>query len=117
MSEEIIDLSEFMDRVQDDKELLVELLDIFMEDFEQKRKPLQEAVEKKDFEEVKNICHSLKGASGNISAKPLRETLLKIEEMGKNNDFTGVDDLLINMDKHYEDLTTRIATVKEELKS
>ena len=29
MSEEVIDVAEFMERVQDDKELLLELLDIF----------------------------------------------------------------------------------------
>ena len=33
MSEEIIDLKEVLERVQDDRELLNELLDIYQEDF------------------------------------------------------------------------------------
>jgi len=40
MSEEIIDLKDVLERVQDDKELLDELLDIYQEDFVQKRQAL-----------------------------------------------------------------------------
>ena len=44
MSEEIIDLKEVLERVQDDKELLDELFDIYQEDFVQKRQALGEAI-------------------------------------------------------------------------
>ena len=37
MAEDIIDLPDVLERVQDDKELLLELLDIFQEDFVSKR--------------------------------------------------------------------------------
>ena len=41
MSEEILDLKEVMERVQDDKELLLELFDIFITDYSEKRKLLE----------------------------------------------------------------------------
>jgi len=115
MSEEAIDLKEFLERVQDDKELLLELLDIFSADFQEKRKQMGEAVENKDFDQIKSISHSLKGASGNISAKPLREVMLQCEEIGKKDDLTGMEDVLANMDKQFEALTERIGSLKTEL--
>lgn len=115
MSQEAIDLPEFLDRVQDDKELLLELLDIFSEDYQQKRRQLGESVRSQNFEDIKNIAHSMKGASGNISAKPVREIFLTLEIMGKNNDLSGIDDLLIKLDARFEELRQRIATIKEEL--
>ena len=116
MGNESVDLNEFLERVQDDKELLLELIDIFAEDYAGKRKLLQEAVEKKDYEEIKSISHSLKGASGNISAKKLRLILLQFEEMGKAQDLTRAEDIIVALDKEYEDVSVRFESLKEELK-
>lgn len=115
MSDEILNLSEFLERVQNDNELLLELLDIFVEDFGNKRKLLAEAVEKKDHVTLREVAHSLKGAAGNISAISLRESFLKLEDMGKDNVLTNVEDLLNTIDKQFEDLTGHIVTVKEQL--
>lgn len=115
MSDQILDVPEFMERVQDDKELLLELLDIFVEDFEQKRVTLGEAITNKDFEVIGSIGHSVKGASGNISAKQLREVCIVMEEKGKSQDASGLEDLLSQMDKEYAILKERIVEVKKEL--
>ncbi len=115
MSEQAIDLEEFLERVQDDKELLLELLDIFTEDYQEKRVLLQEAVDSNNCEEVKSIAHSLKGASGNISAKALREVFIKLEIMGEGNDISAAGDLWSELDKGYEDLLACIGQLKEKL--
>jgi len=117
MSEQVLDLDEFMERVQDDKELLFELLDIFVQDFQVKREQIKEAVEKSDFEVIRSVAHSLKGASGNISAKLMRETFFDLEELGKNNDLTGTDELLSTMNQQFEALNERINQLKEEMKN
>lgn len=116
MADEILDVNEFMERVQDDKELLLELLDIFVSDYQEKEKLMKIAVSGNDHEQIKSIAHSLKGASGNISAKKLRETFMKLEELGKNNDTSGADELLSTMNQQFEELLVRIESVKEELK-
>lgn len=115
MSDEVIDVPEFMDRVQEDKDLLKELLDIFVEDFEQKRVKLSEAVKTRDFETIKSIAHSVKGASGNISAKFLRAVCAQLELQGKEHNPDGLEDLLKDLDKEYAALKARIVTLKEEL--
>ena len=116
MSDELLDLAEFKERVQDDTELLLELLDIYSSDFVEKRKLIQEAVEKKNFEQIKSVAHSLKGASGNISAKTMRECFLKLEEMGKSGNLSGAPDLLARVDAIYGDLSKRFEQLKKELK-
>lgn len=117
MSDEIIDLEEFLERVQDDKELLCELFDIFMEDYVEKRKSLEEAIGKNDFEGVRNIAHSLKGASGNISAKPLREIFMNLEDEAKGSNISNGQEYLQNIDRQYALLTQHIEILKKELSS
>lgn len=114
MSDDVIDLKDFAERVQDDKDLMLELFDIFIADFQVKQKSLQEAVGKKNLEEVSSIAHSLKGASGNISAKSMRATCLKIEEMGKNSNLAGMETLLKDLNRQYQDLLKRINEIKKE---
>lgn len=114
MNEKVLDLNEFLERVQDDKELLLELLDIFLEDYQLKRDLLQKAIDNKDFDEVRNLGHSLKGASGNISAKGLREVLMQIEEMGKNGNIDGIDELVKAMDSNFSELEVEIGNLKKE---
>ncbi len=117
MDHEVLDVPEFLERVQDDKELLLELLDIFVEDFEQKRPLLEEAINASDFEEIKSIAHSIKGASGNVSAKCLREVIIQIENMGKNSDVSNGEDLLKQLDEAFVQLSARIKEVKTEYSS
>ncbi len=114
MSDNIFDLQEFMERVQNDKGLLLELLDIFTEDYKTKRQLLSEAIDKQDYEQVRSIAHSLKGATGNISAKVLRETFNQIENMAKAENLEGIDRILVVLDSQYEELKSRIDAVRTE---
>ncbi len=114
MGEEILDLPEFLERVQDDKELLLELLDIYQNDFQQKRKLLADALAANKFEDIRGIAHSLKGASGNISAKALRVIFFDLEEMGKTQNIVGYQKHLSDLDAQYVILQKRIEQIKKE---
>ncbi len=116
MSEEVLDLREVMDRVQDDKELLLELFDIFVADYAEKRKLLEKAINGNDIEQVVSISHSLKGATGNISAKAMRGTFLKLETVGKSGNLTGAKESLGILDQQFGDLQNRINQVRIEFK-
>lgn len=114
---EIIDLKDFMERVQDDKELLLELLDIFQEDFINKRQALDEAVKTKDIAKIKEIAHSLKGASGNISAKAMHANFLKIEAAAKSNDVDQTASILKDIDVQFAQIKEYSARIKKEFTS
>lgn len=116
MNVEILDINEFLERIQGDRALLWELLDIYIEDFQQKRELMHEALEKNDAHQVRNLAHALKGSSANISAHQLSAVLLELEKMGKNNTLAGADKLLVDMDKKLEALLARISRLRAELK-
>ncbi|MBF0483187.1 MAG: Hpt domain-containing protein [Candidatus Omnitrophica bacterium] len=114
MSDQIIDVPELLERVQDDKELMLELFDIFMEDYPGKRKQLEEAIAEKNFETIRGVAHSVKGASGNISAKLVREVCMSLENKGKNNIIDGADKDLAVLDVEYAKMVERVKELKQE---
>ena len=116
MSDQIIDIKEFLERVQDDRDLLLELLDIFEQDFVEKRKNLGIAVQKKNFEEIKSIAHSLKGSSGNISAKPMHANWFKIEQLAKDSDAAGIMAIMTDIDRQFAELQQYCVQLKQDLK-
>ena len=115
MNEKALDVDEFMNRVQDDKDLLFELLDIFVEDFQKKRQELKEAVKKDDSETIEHVAHFLKGSCGNISAKPLRVIFAKLEENGARGYLEGLEQDLEDIDQKYEELVVHIGELRAKL--
>jgi len=115
MSEEIIDLKDVLERVQDDKELLDELFDIYQEDFVQKRKALGEAIAMKDIAKIKEVAHSMKGSSGNISAKPMYASCLKLETLAKEGKTDGMQEVLVGIDGYFEQIKVFAARFKKDM--
>ena len=108
-----IDMKEVMERLQDDRELLMELLNLYTDDFTEKRAGLNEAAQNKDFEKLRNIAHSLKGSSGNISAKKLHSIFLTLEQSAKAQDLSQVAAALQQIDAEYAELQKYIAGLKK----
>ncbi len=117
MNEQVIDLVEVLERVQDDKELLLELFDIFTSDYLQKTQLLRMAIAQKNIEQVKDIVHSIKGASGNISAKAVHAMCVSIEELCAKKDIKAVEEALPVLDGKFKALENCIAKLKSEFKS
>ena len=115
MSEITFDFDEFMDRVQNDKELLFKLLDIFINDFQDKRQLLGEAIATGNPRTVEHVAHFLKGSCGNISAKALRAIFFILEEKGRRDDIEGVEKYLADIDRKFEDLMVEIGELRVRL--
>ncbi len=62
MHKNVIDLDDVLERVQDYWDLLMELFDIFQEDYKDKLSQLQKLVGEQNFVQIRNVAHSLKGA-------------------------------------------------------
>ena len=115
MSEEVIDLKDVLERVQDDKELLDELFDIYQEDFVIKRKALGEAIAAHDIVKIKEIAHSMKGSSGNISAKPLHAACLQLEMLAKEGKTDGMQEVVLTIDGYFEGIKVFAAKFKKDM--
>ncbi|MFH1359666.1 MAG: Hpt domain-containing protein [Candidatus Omnitrophota bacterium] len=113
MSEDIIDLKEVMERVENDQELLIELIEIFLEDYPGRMKSLKEAATQNDFSLIKDVAHSLKGASANISAKKISSLFLDVEHMAQKNDLSAMGDIYSKLEGLIEDLKRYLSTLKK----
>ena len=115
MSDQILDFNDFMERVQNDKELFFELLDIFVADYYVKRKQLGEAIANKDYKTIEYVGHFLKGSCGNISSAPLRIIFSDLEQQGKANKLTDGDQYLADIDQKFEELIQFIGKLRLRL--
>jgi HPt (histidine-containing phosphotransfer) domain-containing protein len=111
---DVIDLKDAMERVQDDMELLLELFDIFTEDFPGKGRAIRAAFDKGDASAFQMVAHGLKGATGNISAKLMHETCVELDRKGKEGDIFSTKPLLDKLDAQFVELTAEINRLKKE---
>jgi HPt (histidine-containing phosphotransfer) domain-containing protein len=99
-----IDMDSVLERVGGDESFLRELLDIYIDDFMEKYNQLEQAIEEADFNNIKEIGHSLKGSSGNLSLNRLHETAFGIEIAGKENDIAQARVLFIRLKEEFMEL-------------
>ena len=111
---QVIDLKDALERVQDDKELLLELFDIFIEDFGGKRNGFWKAFENHDLVPFQQIAHGLKGATGNISAAQMHENCINLDHMGKEGNIQDARPALELLDKQFADFKIEAARLKVE---
>jgi HPt (histidine-containing phosphotransfer) domain-containing protein len=111
---DIIDLKDGLERVQDDKDLLCELFDIFSEDFVGKFEALKVACAKGDLAAFQMLAHGLKGATGNISARRMHENCIELDKLGKASDVSGASAKVELLGRQFEEFKLEAARVKKE---
>ena len=117
MSEKIIDKDELMARVQDDKDLLIELFDIFEEFYPERRIAIDEAIGKNDCGEIKDIIHSIKGAAGNISAVAMHKLCAELEKVAEKKDLDAVKEGLAGLDKQFDILKAELQKTRNDFQA
>jgi len=86
MVRNIIDLEELLERTEDDRELIKDLLTIFKQEFPQRLQALAEAVVSLDAQEVVLEAHALKGMLSNLAAVEAANAVAELERLGRNNE-------------------------------
>jgi len=108
-----IDVSQLFDRIDDDRVLLGELVDLFRKDYPGSLSIAQAAIESQDGLGLQRVGHGLKGALGNLSAIKASSLASDLERMGKSNDLfraqTTLDDLSMELRKAMRVLETLVA--------
>jgi HPt (histidine-containing phosphotransfer) domain-containing protein len=78
----VFDRASLLERVDGDDALLCVIVEVFLEDFPNSIRAIEEALASQDATRLQGAAHSLKGASANISAEQLREAAHCLEQMG-----------------------------------
>lgn len=82
----LIDLEKTLEGFEDDRDLLREVLSVFVGESPQRHAAIAEAFAARDMERLAQLAHSLKGVCGTIRAEPLREMSYRVELAARNRD-------------------------------
>jgi HPt (histidine-containing phosphotransfer) domain-containing protein len=97
-----IDKEELLDRVDNDKELLADLVEIFVEDGLEQLNNIESAISAEDTSAVEHASHSFKGSSRNMAAVNLADIAEKLEQAGREGDLSNADKLLEELRAEYD---------------
>jgi two-component system, sensor histidine kinase and response regulator len=82
--------SELLDRVDNDRDLLKELVEIFKDEFPGQLEALRGAVREADAKRVGVLAHGLKGMFANLAATRAAAVAAQLERMGKSGETQGL---------------------------
>ena len=79
-------LSELLERVEDDRELLYELVSIFKTEFPRQLEELRDAVARQEVARVVSLSHALKGMLTNLAVKGAAKGAFALEMLARQGD-------------------------------
>ncbi len=82
----IFDFSHALDRLEGDKALLGEIVQIFLDEAPKSLEALRVAILRKDSKTIERIAHSLKSELGYLGLSEVAERARELEEMSRTND-------------------------------
>ena len=100
----LVDWDDALDGTGGDRELLVAVIDAFLEELASLMPLLRKSVRVRDAEEVKRTAHSLKGSLLSVGAKGPAAAAHELERLGTNGDLEGGDAALAELDQQVRHL-------------
>jgi two-component system, sensor histidine kinase and response regulator len=107
------DLDTALDRVEGDRELLEELVRLFLQDCSRQLEAIRDGWLRRDARLVERSAHSLKSALGSLSADRSFEAAYRLEVLGRQAKFTEIEPALARLEDHLSEL---LAVMEEFLK-
>jgi len=89
-----IDVKQLLDRIDDDRSLLAELIDIFRRGYPENLQVAQQAIDSRDADGLERAGHTLRGALGNLAAIGASGLAAELEGMGRGGQLAGAQTVL-----------------------
>jgi HPt (histidine-containing phosphotransfer) domain-containing protein len=86
----------------DEPELFVELVDLFIADARNLIATLQRAVRERDLRTLECTAHTLKSSCANVGALSMSKVCLELEQLGREAKLTGAEGLVERAAEQYE---------------
>lgn len=115
MDNEVVGIKDVLYRIQGDKELLLELVQIFLEDTPRRFKEAALLIEKGDLVELSDVAHSIKGAASNIGANKLWKSFKELEEAAKQKDLNQIKQIFQRASLEFVELEGYVPQLKTQL--
>jgi HPt (histidine-containing phosphotransfer) domain-containing protein len=84
-----VEVFQLLDRIEDDRSLLAELIEIFRREYPENLQAAQRAIELQNPEDLQRAGHTLRGALGNLSATSASALAAELEAAGRKKDLIG----------------------------
>jgi HPt (histidine-containing phosphotransfer) domain-containing protein len=85
-SQELFDHEDFLYRLDGDKELMHDIIGVFLEHTPVQASALKQALAQEDLETGANLAHQLKGSCANLSASSTSNRAAKVEKAARAGD-------------------------------
>jgi len=99
-----IDIKKALEMVDGDRDLLKELISMFINDFPDKINSMEDAIKEKNYAKLREISHNIKGASGNLGLTKIYDLCLKLENMAKEKKINKASDIIVDLKNHVSKL-------------
>ena len=106
-----IDVSQLLDRIDDDRALLAELVSIFRREYPENLKSAQRAIKKQDPIALQHVGHTLKGALGNLAATEASQIAAELEALGRRGELDGAHAILDRLGRELESVMRALETL------
>ena len=108
------DPSDVLARVEGNRDLLAELVDIFRAEYPRQLANLREKVEAGDARAVQEAAHAIKGTVGNFGAPAASEAARALEAMGQGGVLTGAGAGVARLEREVDQLQRDLARMGDE---
>lgn len=108
MSSSILNITDLMQRVDDDRELMTELFFIFKTVFPGHLERLGAAIAHNETKQVESESHALKGMLLNLSAPRAAAAASSLEQLGRSRQSDGVEQVFAELQSEIAALLSQI---------
>lgn len=115
ISRDVIDVSEALERMDGDKELLGELVELFLEESPSMLAAIKGAVAQHDTKALEYSAHTLKGSVGNFGAKNVYEAAFVLEQAGRAESLSGTEVAFATLEKALQELEPILSSLRMEI--
>jgi len=115
-AEPSFDIEEILDRVEGDKDLVMDLLRLFREQAPRLMAEIRKCAGAGDAAGLQHAAHNFKGACANLGAHPAMKTAFALEMTGRETNLSGVNAQLADLEREGVRLELALAGVLEESK-
>jgi len=103
-----------LERVEGDKELLHEIIGLFLEEAPRVLASLRQSIARRDSVGLEHTAHSLKGTVSSFGAQAAREAALRLEVVGRSGDLTHAEPACAELEKEIVSLSQALANLREK---
>ena len=109
-----VDLGAALDRLNGDRELYNELVEVFRQECPGAAAKMRRAIDDRDLRVVERSAHTLRGAASNLGAVAVSEAAMELERRAGSNDVASTDEQFEVLQREIERLFSELEILREK---